>query len=590
MVKALLAARRKAGRAPKRTAAAKAGARGPQLLYAKGSIRKALADLVRGLPVTSKAAAVAMHAIPDERRAGYPLVRARGSIQPKAWKTGYGTGVPVVVDLTRRPWLPDDWCQGVKRTKGGNTYTVYMPPTEMRTLYHQWQIEEYLGRQLTTADGFKGQLRLAALQQEQRPLAPESSFFKLLSRAERAHLVGKDAFHFCVVSARRAQIPEGARDIASVQMAFLSQGVEPTWYVDEGSLEAYRALGLRSVAGGRLTPSRNMALADARKMGKPCVQCSDDLSCWEYRVGEAARGKTMEALNAAHAASRRYAISPVTAARFILAKMRGVAEGEPPRLGGAYVLSDCSRTWATNEFARKNFILGDFFVDDNSGLVFDERLTLKEDFDFCAQHLHAYGSVMRCNRMCFFAKHYSNAGGAVANRDAKGAKEQENMAVLYRKWPGAIFPHKRRKNEVRLAWPADGKAKEPRSAKKGQQECSEASDEEPETSGPGKRKRPDAPTDAPTGGPSEQRGDDAEAKSVKGGWPSGAVIRRTSKASPAGHVVTRCNKVAGLTVGKALAALEVPDARGELRAYSITDLRYDLSRGYVALATGGGNS
>lgn len=553
--------------------------RGPGLLKCHGSIRKALSDVVRGVAASSLVAAQAMRAIPEKQRAGYPLVQEKGAIDPRGWKTEYGAGVPVFVDFGRRPWLPDTWCQGIKKTKGGNTYTVYMPPTEMRTFYHKWEIEAYLGRALTTQDGFRGQLRLAALQQEQAPLDSNTSFFKLLSRRERAHLPERDAFHFCIVSARRAQLPEGARDIATVQTAFLSAGVEPTWYVDEASLEAYRALGLRAVVGGRLTPARNRALADARRLGKACVQCSDDLSAWEYRVGEPSREKTLDAYNAAHKAARRYAISPVAAARFVLAKMRGIAEGDAPRLGGAYILGDCSRTWGSEEYSRKSFILGDFFIDDDSGLLFDERLTLKEDYDFCAQHIHTYGSVLRCNRMTFTAKHYSNPGGAVDNRDAKGLKEQENMAILFRKWPSAIFPHGRRANEVRLHWPMDNNAKEPKLAKR-VHTLVDLPKDELVLRYPGRLLQA---AEALVGGHGQHKDFSAGDEARKATPPVDSVLHHTGKQPAAPHMVRRCKKVAGLTVGQALTRLRIRDVQGNLRAYRPGDLRYDLHFGYLSL-------
>ena len=87
----------------------------------------------------------------------------------------------------------------------------------------------YLGRKLGPQDGFKGQLRLAKLAREQVQLDPEDAFFALLSAHERAQLVDGSAFHFCIVSARRAQVPEGARDIAVAQDAFTSSGVTPAW-------------------------------------------------------------------------------------------------------------------------------------------------------------------------------------------------------------------------------------------------------------------------------------------------------------------------------------------------------------------------
>lgn len=157
----------------------------------------------------------------------------------------------------------------------------------------------------------------------------------------------------------------------------------------------------------------------------------------------------MDAQNAAHNAARRYIVSPVAAARFMLAKMRG-AEDPKPRLGGVYMLGSCARTFAGEAFVRKNFILGDFFVADKSPVRFDQEMTLKEDYDFTCAHINAHGSVMRCNRMTLNVKHYSNAGGACTNRDKKGLEERRNIDILHRKWPGAFRRHPRRHNEVIL--------------------------------------------------------------------------------------------------------------------------------------------
>ena len=41
----------------------------------------------------------------------------------------------------------------------------------------------------------------------------------------------------------------------------------------------------------------------------------------------------------------------------------------------------------------KYFILGDFFAAENSHCRFDERLSVKEDYDFTRSHLEAFGEV-----------------------------------------------------------------------------------------------------------------------------------------------------------------------------------------------------
>merc|ERR1712050_398481 len=237
-----------------------------------------------------------------------------------------------------------------------------------------------------------------------------------------------------------------------VQTQLVEAGTTPTWYVDQESLQDYQALGLKAVVGGKLTEARNKALQDARKLGKVCVQVSDDISAWEYREGKPAKERSDDANNAAHAAARRYIITPVAAAKFITAKMRS-ADDPKPKLGGVYMLGSCARAFSADPFGRHHFILGDFFVVDlHSKVNFDPQMKLKEDYDFCCAHIKAHGSVMRCNRMTLNVKHYDNGGGACTNRDKKGAEEKRNIAILSKKWPNVFTDNGKRKNEVIMRW------------------------------------------------------------------------------------------------------------------------------------------
>lgn len=421
---------------------------------------------------------------PITERAGYPIKRAKGSVDPVSWACGDGR--KIIVDFKRHAWLPDEWGQGVKITKStshstgvqGGTYTVIIAP-DGKVFYHRAVAEEYAGKQFTIEAGFNGQVRLAQLRAQEtvqlvrmqikdisssRSLIgtdSDGSFFSLLSTPERACLQGKDKFHFAVVSARRATSRQGVQDIFAVQSQLLDAGVTPTWYVDAESLEDYRKLGLKAEAGGKLTPSRNKALIDAYRIRKVCVQISDDIKAWEYRHGKQAKSKDDDAANAAHAAAKRFIISPVAAARFIFAKMCGCPEKQKPHLGGVYMLGSCARTFGAEAFSRNHFIIGDFFVADVSSelkVKFDESMTLKEDYDFACSHIKTYGSVMRCDRMTLNVKHYSNSGGACSNRDGKGAAERKNIAILMEKWPRAFRLNPKRKNEVIMRWRNDAKS------------------------------------------------------------------------------------------------------------------------------------
>eukprot|EP00434_Breviolum_minutum_P023932 symbB.v1.2.021119.t1/scaffold1808.1/size103924/11 len=450
----------------------------------KGTLRQALQATMKNASGRndleysegSSASRAVADGIPVEDRAGYPVKLQQGAVDPAEWRTTRGEKIEV--DFNRVAWLPDAWGQGIKVTKPisrstggkGGTLTMFVSPDGKTAYFHKPKVEKYEGRKLTSKEGFNGQVRLAKLQAEQTiELAraemkqmcaggngasgadPDEEFFKLLSKAERKFLPQKEEFHFCVVSARRAKEVEGVKDIFQVQTHLVLAGITPTWYVDSESLGDYRALGLNAVVGGKLTPSRNKALDDAKKLNKICVQLSDDISSWEYRHGPRASEKTDDALNQAWNNARRYVVGPVAAARWIIAMMR--ASPEQPKLGGVYPLGSCARTFAGDEFGFKHFIIGDFFVVDHGSAVrFDETMTLKEDYDFCCSHIKAHGAVMRCNRMTLTVKHYSNSGGAVDNRDKKGKQEQANIEILHRKWPGTFRANPKRENEVIMRW------------------------------------------------------------------------------------------------------------------------------------------
>ena len=67
-----------------------------------------------------------------------------------------------------------------------------------------------------------------------------------------------------------------------------------------------------------------------------------------------------------------------------------------------------------------HFIVGDFIVvQPDSPVRFDTRMTLKEDYDFTAQHLQTHGKVCRVNRLLIHAEHRTNEGGAVTVRNVK---------------------------------------------------------------------------------------------------------------------------------------------------------------------------
>ena len=82
-----------------------------------------------------------------------------------------------------------------------------------------------------------------------------------------------------------------------------------------------------------------------------------------------------------------------------------------------------------------------FGIKDNP-IRFDERLKVKEDYDYTLMHLYRYGRVVRSNKYGVKVKHYSNRGGCVSYRTAE--VEEEAYRILRKKW-GKIVKRQRGK-------------------------------------------------------------------------------------------------------------------------------------------------
>lgn len=479
---------------------------------------------------------------PPKKRAGAPL---KGGFPLKRWP------VNVLVDGERAFWLPDDWGQGVKNTGPGGTYVVWMSPAG-RIFYHRPTMEQYLGRELSALDGFNGILR--TVQCHLVPKADQRFFKEQLTAKERRHLLPADRFHFGIVSARRASTLEGTHDIMTVEAHFRHMGVRPTWYVDAPSLEDYKRLTLNAVVGGKLTPARNKALEDAQRRGKICVQVSDDISRWEYVACKKidTRGETdFSKANAAVAKAKKYHISPVGAAQFLLAKMRS-GDGSP-KLGGVHPNANAAQAISQAEVTSHHFILGDFFVADKSPCRFDGAMTLKEDYDFTCSHMDRHGSVLRCNRLFLHVKHSTNAGGAVSTRDGAGVEERKNIAILMQKWPGAFSHNGRRKDEVVLNWSRRHTAQEAAARAKPAAAGAKGSK-------PGKSSR-------------------AERTLAGSGLRGKAMLAYSGKEAGVPYITRRCQRCHGRTVQEVVESLRYPDAQGRERRYGLTDLKYDIACG-----------
>lgn len=81
-------------------------------------------------------------------------------------------------------------------------------------------------------------------------------------------------------------------------------------------------------------------------------------------------------------------------------------------------------------------VLGPFSAHRPSPVRYDERFSLKEDFDFSLQHLARYRRVLRFNAYFYLARHNQQVGGCAAYRTV--ARERAQFEALRAKWGADI--------------------------------------------------------------------------------------------------------------------------------------------------------
>lgn len=225
--------------------------------------------------------------------------------------------------------------------------------------------------------------------------------------------------YIAIISARR---PEAVPNLSNL-------GFNGTWYVATGDKEAYLQAGATNVIeGGKLLPSRNLALEHAFEQNRPCLQISDDLT----------------AINLWRGGNKTQPITGEQTIRLMSSYLQGDS-----RLVG--IAPTNNTFYASEKVKHQHFILGDLFLAAPSAIRFDENLKLKEDYDYTCQHIATYGQVARLDFILANFKHRSNKGGAVDYRTE--ILEQESIRYLIQKWSPWIKPNPRRKNEILLKVP-----------------------------------------------------------------------------------------------------------------------------------------
>jgi len=101
-------------------------------------------------------------------------------------------------------------------------------------------------------------------------------------------------------------------------------------------------------------------------------------------------------------------------------------------LWGINILGDKGSYREYTPFSLTNPLSGAFMGFINNELRFDERIPLKEDYDYSIQNANHYRKLLRINYAHMIKRDHGNKGGCADYRTIK--REKEQMTILQNKW------------------------------------------------------------------------------------------------------------------------------------------------------------
>ena len=102
------------------------------------------------------------------------------------------------------------------------------------------------------------------------------------------------------------------------------------------------------------------------------------------------------------------------------------------RLWGINLSPDRQNYREQAPFSLTSYIGSPFMVHINPELRFDERFSLKEDYDFTLQCLNRYRKVLRVNKFVYAVRQAEQTGGVADYRNID--REMEQLKLLQKKW------------------------------------------------------------------------------------------------------------------------------------------------------------
>lgn len=131
-----------------------------------------------------------------------------------------------------------------------------------------------------------------------------------------------------------------------------------------------------------------------------------------------------------------------------------MSEGMGFKVWGLAMASDYKfyRTFAP--FSTQGIVAANIIGILKNPLRFDERLRVKEDYDYSMQHIYKYGGVLRTHKYGIDVIHLTNEGGCVGYRTKE--VEMDAYKTLLGKWGKKVVKFQNNKNFVRMKSPRKG--------------------------------------------------------------------------------------------------------------------------------------
>jgi hypothetical protein len=206
-------------------------------------------------------------------------------------------------------------------------------------------------------------------------------------------------------------------------------GLDFTFYTKKGESEAYKKMGAVSVVevDGNIVKARNKAISDAGNYY--CLQISDDYQYTNLITG-------------IKGSYKRTKIEFIKAIGIMLKKAKEINSA----------ICGTSITDSVIHYKGKPFTVNKLVVNDciivRSGLIYDEKADLKEDYDMFCTCIKKGDLVLRFDCLQMKFPHRTNKGGANDYRTT----EREHSCNLYvlNKHNGMLKNHKTRQGQIEI--------------------------------------------------------------------------------------------------------------------------------------------